>query len=451
MKMLSLAGVAAATLALSSCSKEVILEGLREDIRSPGYDLNDPAAVAKATESASAMRAPFENLSRPIRLPAAVAVASWPQRGANARHLLPNARFSASPSVVWSTKAGTGNERKYRITAAPVADQGRVFTMDSHATVMAHAIGGDTLWSADLTSLGEQAGTASGGGLALGDGKLFATTTQGDLAALDPVSGKVLWRQHFNAAVTGAPTVGNGVVYVSTAASEGAAVNSDTGRLVWHLTGVPSPTGIEGVASAALSGNDVVFPLANRSLLAVDNATGEPAWVTRVAGARPGSARRNLSAFTGEPVVAGGTVYAATASGRAVAVSLADGTERWNVAEGAQGSMAVAGGAVFFVTDEAKLVRLSASTGAKVWSVDLPRYTRDNPKRFKSIWPAFGPVLAGGQLWIASGDGFLRAFDPTDGTKRAEIELPAGAASRPIVVSGMMLVMTEKGDLIGLR
>jgi outer membrane protein assembly factor BamB len=450
MRNMALVGVMA--LAVTGCSKEIILEGMREDIRSPDYDLSDAAAVAGATEAAGARTAAFENQARAISLGAAGSVDSWTHRGANAQHRVPHVSLSAQPQLAWSSDAGAGNERKYRITAEPVAAAGRVFTMDSHATVIAHAIGGAALWSADLTAPGEREGTGSGGGLALGGGKLFATTSQGELIALDPASGTVLWRQKFEAAIHGAPTVAGGQVFVSTASSIGYGVSTDTGRIAWRLAGVPTQSGVSGTAAPAISGNTVIFPLANGSLLGVDAGDGSISWNARVPGDRPGRGRRVLQAFTGEPVVADGTAYAATAAGRAVAVSLGDGTVRWTAEEGAQGTMTVAGGAVFFVNDEAQLVRLSSASGEKVWSVDLPRYERaDKPRKLKSVWPAFGPVLASGRIWIASGDGYLRSFNPEDGALLGIVELPAGAASRPIVVSGMMMLMTEKGDLIGMR
>jgi len=445
--------VSALALAATGCTnREVIFEGLREDLRSPGYDTANAGAAAAAAARAAEANAPFANQSRAANIGGGSATASWMQRGANAQNLLPHAQFSASPQLVWSSKAGQGNERKFRITAEPVSDGRLVYTMDSHATVTAHTVGGGAVWSAGLAAPGERDGSAMGGGLALGDGKLFATTTHGELVALDPASGQVLWRQGFNSAVNGAPTVANGQVFVNTGASVAYAVNTDTGRIAWRVAGLSSHVGVSGVGAPAVSGNTVVFPLANRSLVSLDTGDGAVKWVARVAGERRGSGRGVLSAFTGEPVVSGGVVYAATAAGEAVAVRLNDGDLLWEAEEGAQGSLAVAGGSVYFVTDQAKLVRLSARDGSKIWTVDLPRYEKaDKPRRLKSVWPAFGPVLAGGRLWVASGDGYLRSFNPADGALASATELPTGAASRPVVVAGMMMFMSEKGDLLGLR
>lgn len=437
---------------VAGCEREVIFEGLREDLRSPGFDTTDPDAMAAATARAAADAAGFENLSRPASLGGQVQVASWTHRAANPAHDLPHATLAAAPAVVWTARAGAGNDGEHRVTAEPVFDGARVFTMDAGVTVSAHGLGGDTAWSSDLTPPGERAGEGSGGGLALAGGTLYATTTYGELVALDAATGALKWRQKFDAPVHGAPTVSAGKVFVSTAASVAYAVTADNGRIAWRRAGVPSARGMSGTAAPAVSGNLVIYPLANRSMVAMDIGSGDVRWVARVAGGRPGTARSAIRAVTGEPVIDGGLVFAANASGRAVAVGINDGKTRWSADEGAQGTMAVAGGSVYFVTDQAKLVRLSAGNGTKVWEVELPRYVKsDKPRRLKEIYPAYGPVLAGGKLWVASGDGYVRSFNPTDGAALGAVALPAGAASRPITVAGMMLLIDTKGELVALR
>lgn len=448
----NLALLAALAAAAAGCSKpEEILVGLREDLRSPGYDVTDPNAVAAAAGRAAEEAAPVANASVPVNLGPVSNVTSWTHRGGSASHLLPHAALSAQPAVLWSARIGQGNERKFRLTAEPVSDGSRLYTMDSHAQVVATSTAGATLWSADLTGPGERAGSSASGGLALGDGKLFATTGAGELIALDPASGAVLWRQKFPSSVQGAPTVSGGLVFVATAASQGYAVRTDNGRIAWQLAGVATQHGVSAVAAPAIAGNNVLFPLANGSLLGADIGDGSVKWVARAPGDRPGAALSVLQDFTGEPVVSGNTVYVATAAGKAMAVSL-DGQVRWTADEGAQGMMAVAGGSLFFVTDEGKFVRLSAADGSRIWSIDLPRYVKfDKPRKLKSIYPAFGPVLAGGKLWLAVGDGILRGFDPANGALVSQVALPAGAATRPIAMGGALYVVTEKGQLVALR
>ncbi len=446
LKALLAIGVSAAVL--TGCAqKELILDGLREDLRSPDYDVNDPAAVAAATAAAEKAGA-VENLSRPVSLGRAQNIGAWTHRGYNAKHNLPHAAFTAAPSVIWRAKIGDGNTGRERIVAAPVSDGSRIFTVDSKGLLSATATSGAKVWSVNIRAAGERAGTGSG--LALAGGKLFATTSNGSLVALDPASGKILWRQQVTGGISAAPTASGGKVYITSAASGAYAINAANGRIDWHLPGLPTQYGFAGAAAPAISGGDVVFAMANGSMVGVDARKGTPDWVARLPGDRAGRGKNVLQAFGGEPVVAGGLIFAATQAGRAFAVT-PSGSVRWKADEGAAGMMAVAGGAVFFVNDENKLVRLSARDGKRLWIVDLPRYDTDNTRKQKSVYPAFGPLMAGGQLWVASGDGFLRSYNPADGAVTREVELPSGAAARPIIVGGTLYLVTTKGDLLALR
>ena len=66
------------------------------------------------------------------------------------------------------------------------------------------------------------------------------------------------------------------------------------------------------------------------------------------------------------------------------------------------------------------MVRADAATGALLWQVNLPpmfphRGFFGRGKPYAAI-PYYGPVLAGGRLWVAGADGLLRGFNPADGT-----------------------------------
>ncbi len=123
----------------------------------------------------------------------------------------------------------------------------------------------------------------------------------------------------------------------------------------------------------------------------------------------------------------------------------------WGVNEGAMGPFAIAGGSLFMVNDEARLVRLEADTGAIIWSVEMPYFEAEKTRKRKAITAHYGPVLAGGRLWVASSDGLLSAFSPTDGALVYQTPLPGGAASQPAVAGGMMYVVTGSGQVVAFR
>ena len=68
----------------------------------------------------------------------------------------------------------------------------------------------------------------------------------------------------------------------------------------------------------------------------------------------------------------------------------------------------------------ATLVRMniSAQNGQTIWAIDLPYFlvSKVKPKNLGPVTASFGPVLAGGHVVVVSSDGYIRAFNPTDGS-----------------------------------
>lgn len=58
-------------------------------------------------------------------------------------------------------------------------------------------------------------------------------------------------------------------------------------------------------------------------------------------------------------------------------------------------------------------MRVNASNGQLIWSQQLPQY--ENPEKRKGLIRHYGPVLAGGLMWVASRDGALKGFSLESG------------------------------------
>lgn len=446
MRNSAVSGLAVLAFLAACAEKEVILPGERLDVRSPLV-----ANVLEEGEPAPTDTAESVNRSVPISLAKPVALAEWTHRGSNARHLAPHSVLSAQPVRIWSAPIGEGNSRKYRISATPIVAGGRIFTLDSHATVTATSTGGATLWSSNLIPPTDRGGEASGGGLSFGDGKLFVTTAFGELIALDPASGGVIWRQRFTAPVTGAPTIYDGVIYVLARDSSGWAVEAKDGRLRWQLPGAPSLAGVEGGAGPAVSDRLVMFPFASGELQGALRQSGVEVWSASVAGKRLGRAYGGVNDIASDPVIAGDVTFVGNASGRTVALNSISGERIWEATEGAVSTIAVGGGSIFLVNDEGRLVRLDASTGEVIWAAELPYFTEAKIKKRKAIYASFGPVLAGGHVVVGSSDGNLRLFSPKDGALVAAVEIPGGASSAPVVAGGILYILGGNGQLHAFR
>ena len=434
-----IAALAGLTILPGCIQREEILQGERLDPRAV-LSPDGPAAEGGITTANVALSLP------PVR-----GNSDWPQRAGNALHASGNEAIGAGTARVFAVDIGAASDRRHRITADPIVAAGLVFTMDSGATVTATTTGGGRVWSADLRPSGERDASASGGGLAFEGNRVFATTGYGELVALDARTGGVAWRQKVDAPISGAPTVANGTVYVLGRDAGGWAVRANDGKVLWRVFGNDGMAGVMGVSAPAVSGTTVVIPQATGQLMAIDTRTGAQIWNADVAGARVGRSITLFRDMSGDPVIAGNTVYAGTSSGRTAAFDLTTGAMQWSAREGASSPVLAVGNSVFLVNDQAQLIRLDASNGARVWAQKLPYFTDQRVRKQSKVWNHYGPVLAGNKLYIASSDGYLRVFDPSSGALIGTAEIPGGAAAAPAVAGQTLYVVSHDGQLIAFR
>jgi outer membrane protein assembly factor BamB len=361
-------------------------------------------------------------VARAINLPAASTYASWTQRGFDAQNRTPHAALSANLDAGLVGQYRHRQQPPQRLTADPVAGSGAVFTLDATAGVRAHSVSnGGLVWSADLTAGFDRGGNVSGGGLALSGDTLYATTGYGELVALDASSGAVRWRQRLGAGI-GAPTVSGNTVYVVSRDNRAWAISTDVGRIRWELPSAPAQALRVGGAAPAVAGGTVVFPFGTGELVAASTDTGVRSWATAVAGGRLGVAYSNINDITGDPVIAGGTVYAGNQSGRVVALSAANGERLWTATEGSYSPVLVAGGSLFFVSDRNELIRIDAQRSA-----DLGHRTAALRARARTPPPRRLHPLRADPGRGASCRGLGRRPDP----HVRPGERPAGAIGRP--------------------
>ena len=437
-------GAVVASLLLSACAEpEVILPGLRQDVRSVLQ--NDDSLLAPADLPIPA------NTTRAIALPKSVNNASWSQAAGTPSTRIGNAALSAAPRLAWSSNIGQGDSRKQRITATPVVSGARIFTIDSSALVTATSTSGAVLWTRDLTPASDGQGDATGGGLAVDGDTLYVSLGFGTVTALDVANGGTRWAQDIEGTGSGAPTVYGDLVYFTSGDDLGWALNKSNGRVQWQTGASTSIGNVLGAPAPAISPEIAVMGFGSGEVQGLFRQGGLDRWSTSVVGKRPGRALANISDVTSAPVISGNTVYVGNQSGRLAALSLAGGARLWVAREGAIGPVWPAGDSVFAVTDLNELVRLDANTGQRIWGVPLPNFVKEKPKRQSEVFAHYGPIIAGGRVIIASNDGMLRSFDPTNGALVGTAEIPGGATTAPVVAGGTLYVVSTKGQLHAFR
>lgn len=436
-KLWTCAGLLAVATLISACSRDFILEGERFPLRAPFAEGAGEAPV---------------NRTLPISLPATVSNSEWTHRLGSPSTRISHPALSGNLQQVWSVPIGQGDGRRHRITAEPVSAGGLIYTLDSRARVSAVNTSGAVVWTRDLTPpFARSPDAASGGGLAIADGKLFVTSAFGMLWALDLRSGAEIWSKRFDAPLTAPPTISGNHVYVVATDSTAWAIEAATGQTDWQLTGAPSPSSMVGGAAPAIAGDLVLFPTSAGELIAARRDTGQIVWRRAVAGTRIGVAYAAVTDVTGDPVVQGDVIYVGNQSGRVMALSRSDGQPIWTADEAAYGPVWPVGGSVFLMSDRNRIIRLDAASGTFIWGQTLPFHLQERERRRAEVFAQYGPVLAGGRLIVGSGDGVLRSFDPASGALTGETELRSGAAVTPIVVGGALYAVSRDGRLTAYR
>ncbi|MBL4807360.1 MAG: PQQ-binding-like beta-propeller repeat protein, partial [Rhodobacteraceae bacterium] len=417
--------VVIAMIALAGCKeRDTILPGERHSIRPQENVVVQNAAAA-------------------ISLGTPISDANWLQKSYGASHVVPHLALSAAPSLRWSVNIGRGNSDRSRITSDPVIANGVVYTLDAGSVVRAmSADSGGLIWSTELLPLLEKSGADGfGGGLAIANDTLFVGSGFGEMLALSTENGAVRWRYAFDAPIRSAPTVADGQVYFVSRDDVAHALNAATGALQWEIRG-PHATnaGILGGASPAVNGSTVILPFSSGQIFAA-TTVGTVRWRADVNTTRLSTTRGTIGEITGDPVILNGRVYLANQGGQTASITLTNGNQNWSVAEGSLSPAAVIGGSLFTVTDRARLMRIDASTGTVIWAVQLPEYR--NPKKHKGFIVHHGPIVAGGQVFVAGTDGQLRAFDPVSGAETYSANIPGGAASAPVIAAGIMYIQSQ--------
>ncbi len=423
----------AVALLLGGCSlfdDEEKLEGERISLRS------DPAATAGVVEE--------------VPLPEIQTNAEWTQTNGTPSHYLGHLAGPAQPSQVWSADAGAGSSRDGAITSPPIVVSGTVYTLDAAAQLSAFDAGsGAERWSISLAPEGESGSEGFGGGIAADGGKIYAATGFGEMLAVNPSSGEILWRQSFGAPFRAAPGARDGVVVAVTRDNSAVAVDGADGKVRWRQRSATSDAGFLGGASPAFAGPLVILPYASGEIVAVQALTGRRLWSAVLSGGRMGTARAAITDVSGDPVLVGSYIVAANQSGRMLAIDARTGQRVWTRSVGSGAPLWGAGDTLFLVTDDAVLMRVSAQDGRTLWEKQLPAYTDPGDRQGAISYST--PVLVSGHLILTDSEGTIYSYDAKSGVGGEIGEISGGSGTGPVVANGTIYILSDGGMLYAYR
>jgi eukaryotic-like serine/threonine-protein kinase len=291
-------------------------------------------------------------------------------------------------------------------------------------------------------------------------GTAYVGSTDGNLYAVDLISGAQKWKFKSEARITSSPAVAQGMVYFGSYDGKFYAVDAAAGTLKWkfqtagehrftakHIHGslpeaeaMPDPFDFY-LSSPALSAGAVYFGSGDGNVYSLDATSGKLNWKFQTG-----------DVVHASPAISGGVLYVGSWDSYFYALDTASGKERWRFKTGEdadihnqvgiQSSAAVADGIVYFGCRDSNFYALDAATGEKKWTfnnkgswvITSPAvydgrvyFGTSDTKLFyafeskaggqplvtlKFTWPIFSsPAIAGDTVYFGSHDGILRAVD----------------------------------------
>lgn len=127
------------------------------------------------------------------------------------------------------------------------------------------------------------------------------------------------------------------------------------------------------------------------------------------------------------------------------AYELVTGQRIWELNLAGISTPVVAGEWIFTLTDDARLLAIARSSGRVRWITKLQRYKDEEDKKGPVFWT--GPVLAGGQLYVASSRGEIWRVSAGEGSASLFAEVGAAVSLPPVVADGMLYVLDDSGTI----
>lgn len=385
-----------------------------------------------------------------VTLPAAALNDSWSQPGGNAAKSMGHLQLGATLTRAWTASIGEGSSKGARLNATPVVSGGRVFTIDTSATVRAFdAKTGAAAWSTRLVKEGEKTNVAFGGGVSAADGRVYAASGYGIAAAFDAATGAQVWRVDLGMPLRGAPSIEGGRVYVLAQDNQLFALSSTDGKTLWDSSGTVEQTGLLGAGAPAVAQETAVVGFSSGELNALRVENGRVVWQDALARTGRTTALAALADIDASPVIDRGRVFAIGHGGRMAALELATGQRVWERNLAGTSTPWVAGDFVFAVTVDGELVCVTRGEGKVKWVSQLRRWRNEEKKKDAIHWS--GPVLAGDRLILTGTNGQVASVSPYSGELLSSADVDGVVYLPPVVADGMLYVLSDEGRLTAFR
>lgn len=316
----------------------------------------------------------------------------------------------------------------------PDVDQSLVFAAFDDQVISGNIDSGNEVWRTTVLD------TVAAGPVEQ-DGRVFVSTDNADLVALDANSGELLWQVELPARSDSLVAVQGDRLVVQMQDGTVQARSVNNGRTVWNYRSAAQPElSLIGTANPVIANNLVVVATANGSVLALSLDSGQVAWEYRLSFPKGATPVAQLVDADATPIISSSTVLATANDGVIYQIELASGRVLGDLEASSLEQLLLAGDRLIVAQENGSVVALN-SAGEELW--------RNNALLDRA---PFAPVFWQNAIWVADTFGALIAIDPQSGDTLSAKQMDlSGLAETPVVTEDWMLLMSADGRLAGIK
>jgi outer membrane protein assembly factor BamB len=249
-----------------------------------------------------------------------------------------------------------------------------------------------------------------------------------------------LWKQQASSEVLASPVVGQDVVVVLSVDNRIVGYDAKTGSKKWTVARTVPALTLRSPPGMVASGPNVYVAQPSGKLLALTLAAGLPRWEVAVGEPRGATELERVTDIAGTPAVFDKDICTATFQGKVGCYDLVTGVARWTKDQSSDVGVAVDQRFVFVSDEKGALVAYNRDGGQNAWKNDK-LWLRE-----LSTPVSYGRMVAVGDLqgyihFLSREDGAFIGRASTDGS-------PINSA--PLVIGSNLIFQTQSGTVTAL-
>jgi outer membrane protein assembly factor BamB len=336
--------------------------------------------------------------------------------------------------VLWSTEIGDG-ATDTTVKIAPTYAYNKIFAADNSGNVVAiEPKNGKIIWQKDLE-------LKIGGGPAVANNMVVVGSQRGEVVALDAASGEIKWQSQVSSEIISSPAVGEGYVVVNTVDGKITALDAESGEEKWFYDqSIPSLT-LRGNSAPVIAGGGAISGFSNGKLAVFLLQNGVMAWEKAIASPIGNSEIQRLVDVDIKPLVIGSTIYVAAYNGSLMSLDARNGQVIWQRELSTFQEISLSDLMVLVTHENSYVSAINRSNGVSLWN-EKSLHRRQ----------LTAPVMVGDYVVVADFEGYLHWLSRADGTVKSREEIDSdGISLMPLVIGEQVILQSHGGMLYAVK